>query len=1813
MKTLPDLAGSQALGKPFDSFHTIWRQRELLKRFEHRNKDAKPAAILIKGKEDVLAEKEKLLRDFQFEKKVDRYDGTTKLQLVGQDHKQSQILYQADHMWSAQKDMLLMEKSVRGVVEGSMASTKRLDEIGANLQHLRQVVLPAEEGTVVPFLTADEQVNAELELMQRSMELSRKCPRCKQMILVQYLADHVKSCDPELVGRELLGSTEIGRYLRQVKRERTRAVLLSSSRKKIPGNLSEAEVKKNQGAFSKSTNKSMVASTVVCEECGELVLEARLKEHLLQCLAQRDAENDDQERREIEHAARAKSMGLSETERRGLMVPQPPRDVQVVGVTPTTITLSWKPPIFSGGLPILDYLVQFTMKESHKEAKKMVHTITEMPLLSTTRFCVPGALASSGFRLEGMKAATEYINIGVYAVNDVGRSVDISNVIKSVRTADVVPPSPPLHLVLHEKSVTNTKFKVSWMLPREDGGSMLTGFRIKFTGYCVPESAGDDDHFKGGAKKRVLREFAYDTEGVVTSLVVRNLQAETTYTDIVCVALTQGQPLETKQSGNKELLGILRRAKGIADDECEPMESIPSNVLEKVTTKPLNKYQEMQKELKRVTELREQEVDAHFYHNGTVIRMARHLYIRQLRKDLEILKKEQEAKGTFLAEESEEDEDDSAWREYRRGSLSAGVSERFPTANKTHKLERRKSSFDARDIHREEDKRRRSQFHFRMQCLETELAGLEDQRKVKVERRAHLGKDLGIASHRAHALEQELDRANVYTGKFMDSFVLHNRTQRFPVAALRQALGKEMLACQEKVSVLKKEAVDIQHWLEEFDKKAAVVRDRLADRRAALHAFELDVTRRAQVAKKVNRMFRPIGEFFEMWRKMTSERKRLRVLVNKVMRRLENADLAAGLHTWKAFVKKLQAQDGAVQEISGKGSELLEKARKQRFELLCETAESLAKTHASGAQLDELTRSLKQLQVLEQGQQGHELSGEVRSELARLRKLDKIKQENARGFQVTQVEERGLERKSPSSQINKLPPDAVVLFFQAQSYEKDQNWAAALETYVKHLEKTKKLDQLFDAKRAGGRQWSEPLSEKDQATRRLLIQQQSMGYKGAGVCSLRIGESNRAVVYLDRARSLALEAHDRALEGSAFLGLSEVYKALSLHKTCANYAERALMCFEDLLDLKSQALAFRLLEHAFHKLQDIEASKAYALAASAIESEMQNHVAESKAQILRAEKVLIGVSADCSVVTDLEVVSVNVPRMRRVLRNKKEEKLNLELQLNLEQIELEKAKKLEHDLEAEFQKALKSAADEMDSTLIHGTQQRFEMGVLREKLALKKEETGLAVKTHKDQASILKVRISNNRDQALQLEHQLKVEVGKLMQHILAQDTFRLVGLNKLNQATSDVTGGATGGEEKLVGVVKDSLYVFSLDDGALLNSMKGDQPAALKIDGRQYGHHGTISSVFFYGKRVFSGGVDNEIRIWNTTYELHKELTNCSEKEKLRRQKMYMRDTKSDDEDYICEKTLRGHTGTVCCISADSDKIVSGSADKTLRIWRATTYFKKENKDTGPPPLYDPDNPADRIRERKRLRDLRRNNRKTDELAILEGHNKTVTCLDMSPKQIVSGSADFEIRIWDLGIDTFNFQTVMCVGVLSGHAVPITCVSLEGSTLISGANDGCIATWDTQAKKQLHHFKVHDGPVKQVQTDATKIVSAGNDKTIRVSDLTSGTCLTTLRGHDGPVLGVQFDKHRVLSVSSDATFRYWEWQGADKHTKPKVRDKKHILKEGEKLNEIAHHYDTTVENIVRWNKLGAKAELYPGMRLIVKEGREIVQRARKS
>ena len=120
----------------------------------------------------------------------------------------------------------------------------------------------------------------------------------------------------------------------------------------------------------------------------------------------------------------------------------------------------------------------------------------------------------------------------------------------------------------------------------------------------------------------------------------------------------------------------------------------------------------------------------------------------------------------------------------------------------------------------------------------------------------------------------------------------------------------------------------------------------------------------------------------------------------------------------------------------------------------------------------------------------------------------------------------------------------------------------------------------------------------------------------------------------------------------------------------------------------------------------------------------------------------------------------------------------------------------------------------------------------------------------------------------------------------------------------------------------------------------------------------------------------------------------------------------------------LEGHTDMVCSIKASSNMVLSGSSDKTVRLWD--------------------------LRTGKCVR-------------TMEGHTGTVYSVDMDGhcRTAVSGSEDNLIRLWDLG-------SGRCSATFAGHSSLVQDVVMHesGSSFLSLGCDLVVNAWAVGSSK---------------------------------------------------------------------------------------------------------------------------------------------------
>jgi WD40 repeat protein len=238
--------------------------------------------------------------------------------------------------------------------------------------------------------------------------------------------------------------------------------------------------------------------------------------------------------------------------------------------------------------------------------------------------------------------------------------------------------------------------------------------------------------------------------------------------------------------------------------------------------------------------------------------------------------------------------------------------------------------------------------------------------------------------------------------------------------------------------------------------------------------------------------------------------------------------------------------------------------------------------------------------------------------------------------------------------------------------------------------------------------------------------------------------------------------------------------------------------------------------------------------------------------------------------------------------------------------------------------------------------------------------------------------------------------------------------------------------------------------------------------------------------------------------------------------------------------RTLVGHTDEVLCVAITPNGrwVVSGSADKTLKVWDLGTGRCLGTMDAYQG-LYYGQVPAgwDRSAE------------ESQEFKKTRGHKDRVLAVAVTPngQWALSGSQDSTIKRWGL-------PGGLCWDTLYGHGDRVTAVAVtpDGRRAVSGSGDETLRAWDLQTGECLHRMEGRKDYVNSVAftPDGRQIVigSGGwtrtyRSYTVQVWDLETGTFVRWMEGHKGQVLSaaVTPDGRRIVSGSVDTTLKLWD------------------------------------------------------------------------
>jgi len=245
--------------------------------------------------------------------------------------------------------------------------------------------------------------------------------------------------------------------------------------------------------------------------------------------------------------------------------------------------------------------------------------------------------------------------------------------------------------------------------------------------------------------------------------------------------------------------------------------------------------------------------------------------------------------------------------------------------------------------------------------------------------------------------------------------------------------------------------------------------------------------------------------------------------------------------------------------------------------------------------------------------------------------------------------------------------------------------------------------------------------------------------------------------------------------------------------------------------------------------------------------------------------------------------------------------------------------------------------------------------------------------------------------------------------------------------------------------------------------------------------------------------------------------------------------------------KALRGHSGPILAVaySPDGQRIATGSADHTAKVWDAETgkeLFPLKGH-TAPVQSVAFSPVGQRIVTASWDKTARVWDATTGKLLhILEGHRKEIFSVAVSTngQRIATGSLDHTARIWDAttGNSLLEFTN-------HAHGVWAVAFSPDGQRVVSGSWDKTARVWDANSKKELAVLANQSDAVFSAafSPDGQSIVTGGKGGTVRLWDAWSGALRQTFDGHQRPVFSVSFspDGRRIISGSDDQTARVWD------------------------------------------------------------------------
>jgi F-box/WD-40 domain protein MET30 len=290
--------------------------------------------------------------------------------------------------------------------------------------------------------------------------------------------------------------------------------------------------------------------------------------------------------------------------------------------------------------------------------------------------------------------------------------------------------------------------------------------------------------------------------------------------------------------------------------------------------------------------------------------------------------------------------------------------------------------------------------------------------------------------------------------------------------------------------------------------------------------------------------------------------------------------------------------------------------------------------------------------------------------------------------------------------------------------------------------------------------------------------------------------------------------------------------------------------------------------------------------------------------------------------------------------------------------------------------------------------------------------------------------------------------------------------------------------------------------------------------------------------------------------------------------------------------RTLRGHESGIRALQFDDTKLISGSIDRTLKVWNWRTGECKSTLTGHLDGVISLHFDSTILVSGSVDRTVKVWNFEDKSTFQLRGHTDWVNSVkvDSASRTVFSASDDCTVRLWDL-------DTRSCIKVFKGHVgqvqqvLPLPAefefeecedendddmstdpdsdhskesgdsnhreqsphkIYGEGFTpnrprppryMLTGALDSHIRLWDVTTGKCLRTFFGHVEGIWTIAADTLRVVSGAEDRMVKVWDTRTGKCERTFTGHAGPVTCIGLSDSRMCTGSEDCEVRLYSFK----------------------------------------------------------------------